>query len=402
MNRQTRAISAIAALIGGVLLPVSEEAASAEAKRDIFQQTPQVLNSYFGEPIAIDECVPDDLERPTETPDRQWCYLTLPGLHGSRAYVQYRENETLPVLYTYKPSSLANARPDIADSLLTVEFRSDGARRINLYVDGSGRGNFTYTPADARQLFNSLFGYRPPIWYPYKEEFGLGPERYREACLGDRIATGYTDYRPQVPEVNWFVNADCAADRYAFKDVENHWARAFIENLVMRNIIKGFPDGTYRPDASITRAEFASLLSGALEAETKRSPIEFVDVSPDFWGYQAIQTTYRNGFLTGYPGRIFRPHQPIPRVQALVALSGRFIREPYNPETLSTYRDRTEIPDYAKPAVARTTEAGWVVNYPARDRLEPNRPATRAEVAAFIYQAIAGEERFIDSPYIVK
>ena len=52
------------------------------------------------------------------------------------------------------------------------------------------------------------------------------------------------------------------------------------------------------------------------------------------------------------------------------------------------YSDSSQIPNYAVPAIAAATERRMVVNYPNLDRLEPNRTATRAEVAAFIYQAL--------------
>ncbi|NET90710.1 MAG: hypothetical protein F6K45_21900, partial [Kamptonema sp. SIO1D9] len=66
---------------------------------------------------------------------------------------------------------------------------------------------------------------------------------------------------------------------------------------------------------------------------------------------------------------------------------------------LQVYQDATQIPDYAREKLAATTEAGIVVNYPNPQQLEPNRPATRAEVAALIYKSLVsqGKARQINS-----
>jgi hypothetical protein len=65
-----------------------------------------------------------------------------------------------------------------------------------------------------------------------------------------------------------------------FSDTQNHWANDCISQLVARNFISGYPDGSFRPNASVTRAEFAALLSKAF-ANTPpiRSAITFKDVS---------------------------------------------------------------------------------------------------------------------------
>jgi hypothetical protein len=70
---------------------------------------------------------------------------------------------------------------------------------------------------------------------------------------------------------------------------------------------------------------------------------------------------------------------------------------------LQTYSDATVIPSYARSSVAAATENNLVVNYPNIKFLNPTQPATRAEVAAFVYQALvrSGQIQAINSPYIV-
>ncbi len=177
-----------------------------------------------------------------------------------------------------------------------------------------------------------------------------------------------------------------------FSDIQNHWAAECIRQLFARNYISGYPDGSFRPDAPVTRAEFAALLRKAFaNALPIRSGITFTDVPSNHWANPAIQTAYRAGFLSGYPDRTFKPNQLIPRVQALVALvSGLKYSVTTTPnEILNKYFDDAgKIPSYAIAPIAAATEKRLVVNYPNVKRLNPNENATRAEVAAFICRAL--------------
>ncbi|MBD2085891.1 S-layer homology domain-containing protein [Trichocoleus sp. ST-U3] len=178
-----------------------------------------------------------------------------------------------------------------------------------------------------------------------------------------------------------------------FSDIQNHWAQECIKQLQARNLISGYPDGTFRPNAQVTRAEFAALVRKAFPNTVPiRNAINFVDVPSSHWAYQAIQVVYRAGFLSGYPDRTFKPSQPIPRVQALVALvSGLKYGAPTNPsEILKKYfEDAAQIPNYAIGAIASATEKYLVVNYPNVRRFNPNQNATRGEIAALICRALS-------------
>lgn len=190
-----------------------------------------------------------------------------------------------------------------------------------------------------------------------------------------------------------------------FPDIQGHWAQGYIQALADKNIISGFPDGTFKPNAPVTRAEFAAIVTKAFPRASQNNPsIEFVDIPRSFWGYSAIQTAVRRGFLVGYPGRIFQPSQQIPRVQVIVALASGLNLSSDNTRVLSFYQDAAQIPTYAVNKVAAATQRRMVVNYPTARQLNPNRNATRAEVAAFVYQALvdAGQAQPINSPYLVQ
>ncbi|MGI0489219.1 glycoside hydrolase family 10 protein [Pantanalinema rosaneae CENA516] len=190
-----------------------------------------------------------------------------------------------------------------------------------------------------------------------------------------------------------------------FPDIQNHWARSFIEGLAQRNIVRGFPDGTFRPDQPVTRAEFAVLLQTAFPRPIARPPLTFTDVPANHWAINAIRYAYQTNFLTGYPGQQFRPNENIPRVQALAALAGGlgFANSP--PVNLSTtYQDSGQIPSWATTTIAAATANEIVVNYPNLSQLRPLQATTRGEVSAFIYQCLVqlGQATAIASAYIVR
>jgi hypothetical protein len=192
----------------------------------------------------------------------------------------------------------------------------------------------------------------------------------------------------------------------SFSDVSsNYWASQFIQQLSQRGVIAGFPDGTFRPEEPVTRAQFAAMINKAFNKAPQRQPINFNDVPSNFWAFSAIRQAYTIGFLSGYPGNVFRPNQNIPREQVLVSLAnGLEYAASGNTETiLQYYNDSGSISGYARTPIAAATERRIVVNYPNVRFLNPGVTATRAQVAAFIYQALVSSNQAaaINSPYIV-
>lgn len=197
------------------------------------------------------------------------------------------------------------------------------------------------------------------------------------------------------------------AQTSAFTDVpSNYWASPFITELARRDIIAGFPDNSFRPQQPVTRAQFAAIVRKAFQKAAGRGAIQFTDVPTNYWAYDAIQQAYTSGFLAGYPGNRFEPNQNIPREQVLVSLAnGLDYSHAGEPTTIlqQYYSDANAISDYARNPIAAATERQTVVNYPNVRFLNPTQTATRADVAAFIYQALvnSGQVTAINSPYVV-
>ncbi|MFW6359290.1 MAG: S-layer homology domain-containing protein [Chroococcales cyanobacterium] len=197
------------------------------------------------------------------------------------------------------------------------------------------------------------------------------------------------------------------AKAQTYPDIQGHWAQGCIQELTQRGIVTGYPDGTFQPGGVITRAEYAAMMNQAFpNIEVERGNPNFTDVSPSYWGYNAIERAYQTGFLSGYPNNEFRPNNLIVRDEAFVALvSGLDTPIPNQPEQLlnATYQDAAEIPEYAEAKIAAATQQGFLIS-PPKPQFEqrlmgPNDPATRAQIAAAICEvkAISG----VPNEYVV-
>ncbi|MEO1145499.1 MAG: N-acetylmuramoyl-L-alanine amidase [Cyanobacteria bacterium J06638_22] len=192
-------------------------------------------------------------------------------------------------------------------------------------------------------------------------------------------------------------------DGQGLSDIQGHWAEPFIRALVARDIISGYPDGSFRPEDTINRAQYAALISQAFDLPDRRSASGFVDVPAEFWAAGAIARAERMGFIAGFPDGSFRPADTLSRVQTVVSLVNGLALIGGMPEVLAVYRDRAEIPTYASVPVAIATQKRIVANHPDISRFEPNLPVSRAEIAVMVYQSlvVTGQARALASPYIV-
>jgi len=190
-----------------------------------------------------------------------------------------------------------------------------------------------------------------------------------------------------------------------FPDMANHWAGPFVDGLVAAGAIAGLPDGTFRPNRVVTRAEFAALAMASFpNRPSQQSPRQFSDLSPNFWAYEVLRQAHRTGFLSGFPDGTLRPEQAITRTQAIVAVANGLGLTGGRADDLVIYRDRAQIPSYAVDALAAATRQRLVVNHPDPLWLRPLEPMTRGELAATIYQGrvAIGLANRIASPYIVQ
>lgn len=172
-----------------------------------------------------------------------------------------------------------------------------------------------------------------------------------------------------------------------FPDMKQNWAEPYVDALSELQMIGGFPGGRFQPDDPITRAQFAAIAAKALELSGGTSA--FKDVPANYWSRNAIAAASGAGLITGFPDGTFRPEQPLTRAQALVILAKALGDAAPESPAVYWYEDSDLVPGWALPLVNRAATARIIVNKPEnRTLIAPDRPATRSEVAAFMYQTL--------------
>ena len=175
---------------------------------------------------------------------------------------------------------------------------------------------------------------------------------------------------------------------------ESHWCYQSVKFLTDIGVLVGYPDGTYKPDIPVTRAEFASMVIKTLGQEnaTVSQEIDFADIEPDFWGYDIIQKAVYFDLIPDGRGERFRPYDPITRAEAITiavnALTTSQISEQKAQSVISkSYEDYTQLPAWFLMSAAKAKLLDLDVIVPGREGyMDPNRPAFRAEVAALLYK----------------
>ncbi len=172
---------------------------------------------------------------------------------------------------------------------------------------------------------------------------------------------------------------------------QNHWAYEAVTFLTDKKIVVGYPDGLYRPDQKVTRAEFATMTLKALGLYEKDTDqiFDYVDIK-DHWANRNIQVASYYGLVKGYPGGYFYPNNDVTRMEALAvvlsALSPENIDSEQAKHFVSIYKDYSDIPNWALIKAGQAQMLGLIYNTPGHETtLEPMRPATRGELARFIF-----------------
>lgn len=99
-----------------------------------------------------------------------------------------------------------------------------------------------------------------------------------------------------------------------FSDLEeNYWAYEGIQRLVNEKIIEGYPDGTFKPDNNITRAELVKITNLVFNYTQKQNTTSFNDIKDTEWYYEQVLIAQEAGYLDGYPDGTFKPNNNITR-----------------------------------------------------------------------------------------
>jgi hypothetical protein len=157
-------------------------------------------------------------------------------------------------------------------------------------------------------------------------------------------------------------------------DIDNHWANAAIQQLVAAGIIAGYPDNTFRPDHTVTRAEFALMIVKALDLQEGKGQA-FADTA-DHWAHGYIAAAVAAGIVAGYNNEEFGPDDLITREQMAVMIGKAAGLETVAGELI--FNDADTVSDWARGWIAAVTENKLMSGYPD-NTFKPRDNAARAE-----------------------
>ena len=167
-----------------------------------------------------------------------------------------------------------------------------------------------------------------------------------------------------------------------FNDIDGHWAKNAIIDFATKGYINGYGDGTFKPDNSITRAEFVKILNKAF-GYTNVGKENFSDVNPSDWYYNDICIGVNAGYINGYEDNTFKPDKQITREEA-----SKIIATALNlkGDGNLNFKDSSEISNWAKPYVDALSDNNIINGY-EDNTFRPHKNMTRAENVTILSRA---------------
>ena len=175
------------------------------------------------------------------------------------------------------------------------------------------------------------------------------------------------------------------AQAFVGTDIEGHWAQAQIERWVDRGIVKGYEDGTFRPENPIKRCEFAALINRTFGFEQK-AKVSFADIEGTEWFFDEAAKAVAAGYMLGDAEGTFRPEAPISRQEAALVLARLYDLK--DPGKKHLFKDVDDIASWSYWAVMAVVDAGLMQGYPD-GTFGPTGPIKRSETVTVLDRLVA-------------
>lgn len=212
----------------------------------------------------------------------------------------------------------------------------------------------------------------------------MGKRRAASAALSLTLAVLMVLSTAIMPQTRDSVKSYAAT----FSDTAGHWARTYIEEAVNYGFVSGYTDGTFKPDKTITRAEFTKMLNSAI-GNTAVTEINFNDVSSTQWYYGDVQKGVAAGFISGKTNGGFAPEANITRQETAVMLA-RIVPTYGSNATLKVYVDYKDVEYWAETALEKITAKGYLGAY-NDGKLHPRDNLTRGQAAKILTMVLQQE-----------
>lgn len=172
-----------------------------------------------------------------------------------------------------------------------------------------------------------------------------------------------------------------------FKDIENHWAKEYINELYVKGTVKGIDSEHFAPDRAISRAEFVTLIMRARGISEAQYHDDFSDVASDFWGAGYIAAALESGFIES--AQQFRPNDAIKREEAAKLVSLMTQDLPRESGEIS-FADSEKISDWSADYIKDCAQKG-LIKGDNGGNVNPQSKMTRAEAVTVIWRIIQNE-----------
>lgn len=170
-------------------------------------------------------------------------------------------------------------------------------------------------------------------------------------------------------------------------DIAGHWAESVITQWQSKGLIQGYEDGTFKPGNTITRAEFVTLMNNAKGFWSEGS-INFSDVKNGSWFYSAVARAVAAGYVKGYSDGSFKPNNTITRAEAAVMIANT-AKLSANEAGAYRFTDIGSIPAWARGSVGAVVAAGYMTGYPDGS-FDANASISRAEAVSSLNRMLGG------------
>lgn len=168
----------------------------------------------------------------------------------------------------------------------------------------------------------------------------------------------------------------------SYTDIAGHKDETYITEYSSHGLVSGYPDGTFLPDANITRAEVTALINKLELPAVKQSSTVFTDVPSSEWYYDIIHNAVESGLVSGYEDHTFQPQKNITRFEAISIVS-RMVTSGDSDNVQLPYTDSSDIPAWVDDAVGNLYSAGIISAYDG-NAINGNTPITRAEMVRML------------------
>ncbi|KRE63316.1 S-layer homology domain-containing protein [Paenibacillus sp. Soil750] len=176
-------------------------------------------------------------------------------------------------------------------------------------------------------------------------------------------------------------------DTSPFTDTKGHWASPEITTAYERKIASGYPDFSFKPNASITRSEFTVMLMNGLKPNSDGVPLTFTDTNlVEDWAVKSVKQAVQLGLISGYPDGTFRPTANITHAE-MISMVVKALGLPLMAGIPSGYADDADIPDWAKPAAVISSKNN-LLGGTTGNNFASSMLATRAEAVTAIVRML--------------